>query len=123
MHVAVKGLVGVDELLVFAIGVADALQVDAGLQALVQGRVGLLRQQVHDFQFQRLPQKVRLARGRNVDAADHRGVLGVDLDQRLFGQPHQRVADGGLAQAIAFSQRHARQRRAGREFQRHDLFA
>ncbi|MNT44589.1 hypothetical protein D3C72_1811230 [compost metagenome] len=121
MHVAVEGLVGVDETLVFPAEVADALQVDAGLQALDQQRIGPLRQHVHDLQFQRAAQEVRLAGGGDVDAADDRGVLGVDLDQGLFGQPHQRIPDGRLAQAVGVGQGHAGQGRAGGQFQRDDL--
>ncbi|KAG1274545.1 hypothetical protein G6F64_015101 [Rhizopus arrhizus] len=123
MHVAMEGLVGVDELLVFAIGMADPLQVDAGLQALVQHRVGPLRQQVHDLQFQGLAQEMGLPGGRDIDAADDGGVLRIDLDQRFFGQAHEGVADGRLAQSVGFRQRDARYRGARGEFQRHDLFA
>ncbi|MOA31581.1 hypothetical protein D3C78_1527460 [compost metagenome] len=108
MHVAVEGLVGVDEMLIFTVGVADALQVDAGLQTLMQHRVGPLRQLVHDFQFQRLAQEMGLPGGRNVDPADNRGVLRIDLDQGFFGQAHEGVADGRLAQAVGFGQRDAR---------------
>ncbi len=123
VHVAVEGLVGRHEFLVLAGGVADTLAVDAGLQPLDQQGIGLLRQHVHDFQLDRPSQEVRLARRGDVDAADHRGVLRIDLDQGFLGQFHERVADRRLAQAVGLGQRHARQRRAGRQFEGHDLFA
>ncbi|MDT4838193.1 hypothetical protein FQZ97_719410 [compost metagenome] len=123
VHVAVERLVGVDELLVLAAGVAGALQFDAGLQAQEQRRVGPLRQHLHDFEFERAPQEMRLAGRRDIDAADHCRVLRIDLDQGFFRQPHQRIAYGGLAEAVGVGQRNPRQRRAGGEFQGDDLFA
>ena len=78
------------------------------------------REPTHDFEFDRLPQEMRLLRQPHVDPADHGGILREDVDEAFLFEPHQRIADRRRADAELSGECGARQRRPRRQFQRDD---
>jgi len=66
---------------------------------------------------------VRLRGRLEVDAAHERGVLREDVDEAFLAELHQRIAHGGLAQAVAACEFGAGQHRGRREFERDDHLA
>jgi len=81
------------------------------------------RQHPHDLELQRLPQEMRLLRQPHVDPADDGGMLREDVDQALFLEPHQGVADRRRADAELGGEPRPRQRRSRRQLKRNDRAA
>ena len=92
-----------------------------GLEPYHQRPVGCPGQGAHDLLLHGAAQELRLAGGREIDAAHHRRGLREDVDQPLLLEPQERIADRGGAEAEARLQFGPRQHRAGREIERDDL--
>ena len=93
---------------------------DHGVELGDQRSVVLDGEATHDFQFQRLPQEMRLLGAADVDPAHDRGVLREHLDQTFFVEPHQRVTDRRRTDPELPGKCRARQRRSRRQRQRND---
>ena len=83
----------------------------------------LIGQTAHDFGLKRDAHELRLADRRHIDRRDQRARLRVDLDQPLFGQLLQRIAQRRQADAMGLGQFGTQQRCAGRQVEPYDLIA
>jgi hypothetical protein len=113
-----KLAVGADEVAVLPFRRQRCLQRDLRFQLRDKLGRGLFGQLMHDLEFYRAAQKVRLPGRVDVDAAHQRCVLRKHIHQPFLGQPQQGLAHGCLAHAEPVGQLLPNQHRAGHEFKR-----
>jgi hypothetical protein len=115
-----EGAVGTDEVAVALCRRQRGLLCNGGLHLLGQSRRRLQRELAHQLQLDGAAQEMRLARRRDVDAADQRGVLREHVHEPFFVEAQQRLAHRRLAHSEVVGQFLPRQHGAGCQLQRQD---